>query len=380
MFEKAYDFRQPFNALRVCDETAIYSDDQRGDSHTARAGRDEAIVARNIFASHPRVRVSALPVVVKTGFLQHREQFIVAEFAGGGAGGLRQWRRTILPVRSSHFVLRCDSRLTEEVRVAIRSRQLNAHRFEVFAVERAIDHVASECGAVDRVPTNFDVPVITDSTDIFGSGPAGAGCGWIVIDTNLIDDERVLRAISVALMKNNVLYELRPKFIDRSRMELGERDSHLDPLSRRNVSGNFPQWQRLRKSSGELRDLQPFRCVGEDQHRKVGGGDSLRGKAPEVEVAPLKFGKAIAVAVDPDFRFPASTPLRLPPQPEGIGRRKKSLCLNRQAPADQFQSTGTVGRTLTVEVRVRRQTIVEEDVTIIFGVAPGDGGKAEESQ
>jgi len=56
-----------------------------------------------------------------------------------------------------------------------------------------------------------------------------------------------------------------------------------------------------------LGDLQSLGGVGKHEQGKIGGRDRLRGKTPEVEIVSLQFGKSIAVIIDPDFRFPAST-------------------------------------------------------------------------
>ena len=77
-FEEVQDLREPFHALLASNEPAIHSDNENHDAKTGGAGRDNAIVSRNILQRRPRVRMSpVLPVIAKACLLQHVEQFVV---------------------------------------------------------------------------------------------------------------------------------------------------------------------------------------------------------------------------------------------------------------------------------------------------------------
>ena len=94
-FQKANDLRETLDSLCARNEAAVYADYQGGDPHPARTCRDNAVVSRNIFASHSRVRVGSIPVVVEGSFLQHRQQFIVGELARRSAGRRRKIRKLV---------------------------------------------------------------------------------------------------------------------------------------------------------------------------------------------------------------------------------------------------------------------------------------------
>src|SRR5580698_7040304 len=90
VLKKSDDLCQPFHSFLSSDEAPIHSNHQSHDCETARAGGDDAIISGNIFASHPGMRVRALPVVTKAGSLQHGEKFIVGHLVSGCAGRIRK--------------------------------------------------------------------------------------------------------------------------------------------------------------------------------------------------------------------------------------------------------------------------------------------------
>src|SRR6202049_5085963 len=73
VFKKSDNLAQPLNSLVPRDEAPIYAHNQGSDGESARAGGHDAVVARNVLASHARVRISSFPVIMETGLLQHGE-------------------------------------------------------------------------------------------------------------------------------------------------------------------------------------------------------------------------------------------------------------------------------------------------------------------
>src|SRR5438046_3200328 len=120
--------------------------------------------------------------------------------------------------------------------------KLNANRLEGLAIERAVNHIASERSTIHRVPLDFNVPVIAGCLNVLGSGKrvrrrfvlSGA-----VVHADFIEDERVSNAVCPSLKEDNVLQVLRLKSVNGCSSELGKRNPDLNPTSsgsRRRIS------------------------------------------------------------------------------------------------------------------------------------------------
>ena len=105
---------------------------------------------------------------MEAGFLQHGEQFVVAQLVGRRAGDIGKCRLPVLPVGSCNFILRVGVRLSQEVFIAENTGQLHSDRRKIvaIAIDRAIDHVACECRGFHRVPLNLYVAVVAESAHI----------------------------------------------------------------------------------------------------------------------------------------------------------------------------------------------------------------------
>src|SRR4029077_16721732 len=69
VFKKSHNLAQPLDSLFPRDEAPIHAHNQGGDGESARAGGNDAVVARNVLASHARVRIPSFPVITEAGLL-----------------------------------------------------------------------------------------------------------------------------------------------------------------------------------------------------------------------------------------------------------------------------------------------------------------------
>src|ERR1700730_11232675 len=284
-------------------------------------------------------------------------------------------------VRRSNLVCSRNSRPAQKIRVSIGPRELNANWLEVLSVEGTINHVAGEPGAVHRIPAHFRVPVITDRPHIPGHRQRClCTLRGIVVNPNFIDDESVPRAIGASLMKNDILQIFRTEWVDRTAVEFGQRDAHLNPAPRGQIARELTHRQRIGERSRKLGDLQTLTPGREHYPRKVVRGKRLWSKTPEIEIVSRHFRKTVAKVDQPHFGFPPPTGLRLPLEAESIRRRQKSLGVDRQPPVFLLKKTGPIRCTRTVEVGIRGQTVVENRVAIIVRVRPYASANAKHGE
>ena len=78
--------------------------------------------------------------------------------------------------------------------------------------------------------------------------------------------------------------------------------------------------------------------------------------------------KAVAEVDDPHFGLPSSVGFRLPLQAKRIRWRQESLRLNREARVCLFKETPPVSRSGAVEVSIRGQAVIENNVAIVLRV------------
>src|SRR5260370_30638626 len=114
---------------------------------------------------------------------------------------------------------------------------MNAERFEVLAIERTVDHIAAERGTLYRIPSDFHMPVVANRVNVAGGTDSRCyATGWrVIVNPNLVDNERVPHAIRTPLMEDDVPQILPPEFVNRARGESGGRDAPLYPPPRREL-------------------------------------------------------------------------------------------------------------------------------------------------
>src|ERR1019366_9094986 len=170
------------------------------------------IVAGKVFPRHAGLGICSLPVVVEAGPLEHGEQFVIREFMRGCSDGSRQGGVVKLPIRSGDFVFGADAGFTEKVLVTIDARDLDSAGNEVAAVKRTVDYIARG-RVLRRIPLKLHVSVVPGGAQIVWSW-RGSRSFLVVIDADLIDDERVTHVVCATLMKGDALQIFRLEGID----------------------------------------------------------------------------------------------------------------------------------------------------------------------
>jgi hypothetical protein len=149
---------------------------------------------------------------------------------GGRAGDIGKCRLPVPPVGGGNFILRVGVGLSQKIFVAVSARQLDPDGSVVVAVEGAIDHVACQGWSFHRVPLDLHVAVVADGSHILWSGHGGSA-RRIIVDANLIDNQRMTHAIGATLMEGDVLYVFGFEGIDRCCTTVGEWDANLYPAT-----------------------------------------------------------------------------------------------------------------------------------------------------
>src|SRR5438309_7279821 len=161
------------------------------------------------------------------------------------------------------------------------------------------------------------MPFIADGMHILWRGQ-GSGLCWVIIDTKFVNDKSVLHPISSSLMKDDVLQILRAKFIDGSRMEFTQRDTHLNPASGRQIAHQLAHRQRISERSRKLGHLQALTRGRKHDRRQISCCNRLWCETPEVEISSRDFRETVAEVYDPDLGLPSAASLRPPLQAERI--------------------------------------------------------------
>lgn len=263
--------------------------------------------------------------------------------------------------------MRLDAGLAEEIFIAVNAGKLDSDWRVTVAVEGAVDDVATEGGEFSGVPFEFDVAVVPGGTEVGWGGHRGCA-GGIVIDANFIDDQRVWGVVSAALMKRNAAQVLGPEGINGCGVAIGERDAHLYPAAGGQISGVLSEIEWLGEAGGELSDLESLNGVGEDDLWQVGGRDRLRREDPEEKVFAIEAGETVADVDEGDFSSPPAMRCGLPAQANGIGRSEKGICIDGHSPILLFEEARAIGLAAAVEVGVRGEAVVEDDVAVVVGL------------
>src|ERR1700722_3658861 len=118
--------------------------------------------------------------------------------------------------------------------------------------------------------------------------------------------------------------------------------------------------------------------VGELYLRQIGSGDPIVGVAPERECVAAKVGGAVVVTDNTDFSIPTPAFDGAPFETKRIGRRKKGVYLDREAPIRRRKGTGSDGARAGVEVIVGGGAIREDQVVEV--VVLGHGTRRQSKQ
>src|SRR6266478_7803907 len=131
--------------------------------------------------------------------------------------------------------------------------KLDTDGLEVLAIKRAVNHIAAERRTIQRVPMDFNVPVVPGGLHVLGSRKRIRRrfvFGRAFVDPDFIENERVSHAVWLALQENDVLQVLRLERINGCGAKFRERNADLNPAPGRQVTGEFSQRKRRGKASG----------------------------------------------------------------------------------------------------------------------------------
>src|SRR5260370_42325476 len=94
----------------------------------------------------------------------------------------------------------------------MRIGKLNADLLEALAIKRPVDHIAAERRTVQRVPMDFNVPVVAGCLYVLGSRKRPRRrfvLGRTVVDADFVEEEGMPQAVCAPLKENDVLQVLR---------------------------------------------------------------------------------------------------------------------------------------------------------------------------
>ena len=176
--KEADNLLHALQTLLAGDESAIDAHDQRHDTKSAGSRGYDVIIAGNIFEGRPGIRMRAVPVITKGFFLQHGQQFVVAEkmicIARRRADRFRLRTLAVPRVLSLNAVRHRLGVQPQIIGEARRAADLHSDGPKLCALFRAINDVALDLGRLRRsfptlhqevriVPAQIDVPFITFS-------------------------------------------------------------------------------------------------------------------------------------------------------------------------------------------------------------------------
>src|SRR5258708_7164066 len=125
------------------------------------------------------------------------------------------------------------------------------------AIQRTVDHIAGERGTLYLIPSDFHMPVVSNRVNVGGGRETRChATSWrVIVNPNLVNNERVPHAIRAPLVEDNIPQILGPEFVDRARVECGERDAHLYPAPGGEIAGKLPHGQRFAEGSRDFCNL-----------------------------------------------------------------------------------------------------------------------------
>ena len=178
------------------------------------------------------------------------------------------------------------------------------------------------------------------------------------VDLDVVDDHRVRRRIGRALDEDHTGQASRVEAAQRLRLELEQRDAHLDPFRLRNL---------LDESSHLDRHRETVRRIGQLDERQVRGADRLLRIAPEHQRIAKMLGSKISDIGPFNLRRPSAIRIRLPLQAQRIRRSVEDPGLHRQSAVYSADCACVRCLCARVEVLVWRQTVIEQNVRVVGG-------------
>jgi len=250
-----------------------------------------------------------------------------------------------------------------KVRVAMDSGLLNAHGFEGTVFERAINHRVTKLVRVPGLPLEIDVPLEGFGAQVIRYGERsrlGGGRPGLVVDADLVDDQRMRCVIGFALGEVDRVQHLRVEGMNRFGCEALQRDSNARPFFSGQTTGKLAK----RHARREI-----VVVVGELDLRQIGGGNALVGVAPERQHVATVIGRTVVVAHHADFRVPTSAFDGTPFHSKRVGGRVESACIDRQAAVWRHERARSNGASASIEVIIGSRAIGEDQViqVVILG-------------
>src|SRR5437660_10541882 len=168
------------------------------------------------------------------------------------------------------------------------------------------------------------------------------------------------RFVCIALRKNDGLKRARIEWINRGGAKRNKWNLELNPFRREKVSGE-------RRKVEFRRELST--TVQEADARERGRGQSVRRIAPEIKARTDKMNRPTAKSDDVDLCRPPAVANGSPGKAERGRRRKRNFRFDRKLFIHEFERAGRSGVSVTIEIGVAREAVIENDVLIIATIS-----------
>ena len=119
-----------------------------------------------MFSSVAPATGEPLPVIAKTGFLQHGEHFVVGQLSGRCAGHAGKGRLAVSAVHGPDPISGLHPCTAEKIAVAIDASSLNTDGLELVPFQGAVDRVGLQTVVLHRVPADVYVPIVAFSLHV----------------------------------------------------------------------------------------------------------------------------------------------------------------------------------------------------------------------
>src|SRR4029077_802846 len=188
------------------------------------------------------------------------------------------------------------------------------------------------------------------------------------IDPDLVNKQRVCRAVGGVLTEHDVIYVARLEGMNGRSGKSGQRNFYLHPTAAWNCPAERSEFERVRKISS---------IILQTNERQVSCRDLLAGETPQEKRVAQKVDLPVAESYHPDFRVPTAVLRRLPVQAQRIRRRIEVLSLYGHFAVHKFERAGRRSLAATIKVGIACNAVVEEAVPVIVGVSKGRAGGPE---